>query len=364
MGNWPDWLPLREDLRSLSAYGAPQIENVLHLNTNENPYPLPSEVSQAIISRIGEVVSTLNRYPDRDAIRLRSLLSGYINSLSKTAFSELNIWAANGSNEVLQTLLLACGGGASLALGFTPSYSVHPLIARITGTPWQSGHREKDFGLDVKEAINQIREIRPRLIFITTPNNPSGTITTFADLELLAIAAKEISALLIVDEAYQEFSDERSAVELINEYPHVVVTRTMSKAFAFAGARVGYLIARSEVIEAMLIARLPYHLSALTQAVAEVAIEHRELLQAEVQALVAERIRVAAEMSELGLEVVPSGANFLLFSGFSAPSEEIWQRFLDHGVLIRDVGLPGYLRTTIGTESENNRFLTVLKEVK
>ena len=364
MTTWPQWLPIREDLQSLSPYGAPQIENVIHLNTNENPYSLPPEVAQAILHRVTEVVSSLNRYPDRDAVRLRTSLAEYVNSLSGTQFSSVNIWAANGSNEVLQTLLLACGGESSQALGFTPSYSVHPLIARITRTPWSEGFRGDSFELDVRDAIDQVRQKLPKIIFITTPNNPSGTVTKFADIEALAKVALENGALLVVDEAYHEFSEEPSAVRLLEKYPNIVITRTMSKAFAFAGARVGYLVARPEVINAMLIARLPYHLSTLTQAVAEVAIEHRELLQAEVKALVSERNRVAIELEKSGLKVLPSGANFLLFTGFSSTSEQLWRKFLDAGVLIRDVGLKCYLRVTIGTSEENDRFLSVLHQVK
>lgn len=361
--SWPSWLPLRSDLSELSPYGAPQIDGVIHLNTNENPFPLPESVATAIGTRIGEVAADLNRYPDRDATKLRSKLADYINGLSQTDFSFQNIWAANGSNEILQTLLLACGGPSSLVLGFTPSYSVHPLISRITGTPWVQGNRTDAFDLDVKSALSKIAETSPKLIFITTPNNPTGNLIPLSDLRTLAVAAAEKSALLIVDEAYQEFSTEESAVTLISDFANVAVVRTMSKAFAFAGARVGYLVARPELIDAMLIVRLPYHLSAITQAAAEVALDHQTELQAEVELLISERSRVIAGLAEVGYRSIPSSANFLLFTGFAQSAAQIWQLFLDRGVLIRDVGLEGYLRVTIGTPAENDRFLAVLKEI-
>lgn len=361
--NWPTWLPLRRDLQELSPYGAPQIEGVIHLNTNENPFPLPAVVARAIVTKIDEVASSLNRYPDRDAIVLRSKLADYINNLSKTNFTFQDVWAANGSNEILQTLLLACGGGESLVLGFTPSYSVHPLIARITGTPWVHGNRSDNFDLDIDEAIIQIEKTSPKLIFVTTPNNPTGNVIPLEDLRRLANATQDKSALLVIDEAYQEFSNELSAVTLISEFAHVAVTRTMSKAFAFAGARVGYLIARPELINALLIVRLPYHLSTITQAAAEIALDHQRELQAEVDSLVSERDRVASALEQSGLRSIPSSANFLLFSGFAGSSRDTWQKFLDRGVLIRDVGLPGFLRVTIGAPLENDRFLAVIKEI-
>ncbi len=363
MNNWPDWLPLRENLRSLSPYGAPQIGEVLQLNTNENPFPLPAEVQEKIVSRVQEVAASLNRYPDRDAVRLRAKLAQYINYRAGTQFSVENIWAANGSNEILQTLFLAFGGAQRKALGFTPSYSVHPLIANVTGTTWIAGLREDDFAINSKAAAEQILDEKPSLVFITTPNNPSGTATPILDIEKLAVAAGEVGALLIVDEAYAEFSAEESAATLIVKFPHVVSTRTMSKAFAFAGVRVGYLVAHPIVIDAALVTRLPYHLSALTQAAAEVAIDDADLLQGGIDLLLGERENLASGLATLGWRALDSSANFLLFSGFSGTSAATWQEFLNRGVLIRDVGLEGYLRVTVGTPAENQRFLTVAQEI-
>lgn len=354
---WPKWLPLREDLRELTPYGAPQLPSLARLNTNENPYPPSPQLVQAIAKRVEEVAQSLNRYPDREAADLRRALADFLNELSGLHLSMEQIWAANGSNEVIQSLFLAFGG--QVALGFTPSYSMHPLIARVTGTPWINGERRADFTIDAVVASAQILSTRATLTFITTPNNPTGTATSLADLEIMAKAAGSIGGLLVVDEAYAEFSQEPSALTLLEKYPHLLVIRTMSKAFAFAGARVGYLAADAEVINAMQIVRLPYHLSALTQAIALVALEHRKELLSAVATLVTSRQWVARQLESLGAKVLPSSANFLLFTVPSA--EGIWQSLLDQGVLVRDVGLSGYLRVTIGNEAENERFISALR---
>jgi histidinol-phosphate aminotransferase len=361
--SWPQWLPLRPDLRGASPYGAPQIAHVIALNTNENPHPLPADVRDRVMDRIAEITSNLNRYPDRDAIELRTKLSSYINALSRGRFDYRNIWAANGSNEILQTLFLAFGGSARTAIGFTPSYSVHPLIAKITGTPWIAGSRDSEFKIHADGAATGIREVKPSLVFLTNPNNPSGTSTPISEIESLARAASDIGALLVVDEAYGEFSSDESAVTLISRYPNVVVSRTMSKAFAFAGVRVGYLVAHPSVIDAMLVTRLPYHLSALTQAAAETAIESADLLQAGLEEIRSERERVSAAITLNGWKTLPSSANFILFTGFTGTSHDLWQAFLDRGILIRDISLEGYLRVTIGTRDENDAFIAAMHEI-
>jgi histidinol-phosphate aminotransferase len=355
---WPSWLPLRSDLKKLSPYGAPQLPSLAQLNTNENPYPPSEELVKAIIRGVEEVASSLNRYPDRDAIELRKALANFLNSRSQTELAEQNIWAANGSNEIIQSIFLAFGGNTSL--GFTPSYSMHPLIAQVTGTPWVNGVRNPDFTLNCDRAIDHIRAIKAKLIFVTTPNNPTGTAIALADIERLAKAAAEISALLVVDEAYAEFSDEPSAITLLKRYPNLLVIRTMSKAFALAGVRLGYLAANEEVISALELVRLPYHLGTITQAVALVALEHSVELLANVAKLVADREQIVSKLKNLGVDVIPSSANFLLFTVSS--SKEIWDSLLDQGVLVRDVGLSGYLRVTIGNAAENQRFIDALAD--
>ena len=356
---WPSWLPLREQLAPMSPYGAPQIDLPVRLNTNENPYSLHNEVTASIASEIEKVLTDLNRYPDRDAVELRSALAQYINQQSGTHFEKDSIWAANGSNEILQSLFLAIGGDA---LGFLPSYSMHPLIAKITNSTWHDGQRKPDFTLDIESATNHIKEIKPALTFITTPNNPTGTALTLAEISDIARAVGSVGGILVVDEAYAEFSEVPSAVTLIEKFPHIVVVRTMSKAFSFAGARVGYLIAHPAVINAMLLVRLPYHLSALTQAAARAALSQSEHLLKNVSTIRQSRDEVARQLVNLGLSVVPSQANFLLFTGFKRPASEIWRELVDQGILIRDIGISGYLRVTIGTPTENAQFITALTQ--
>jgi histidinol-phosphate aminotransferase len=307
MSQWPDWLPLSERLRPLSPYGAPQLPAQAVLNTNESPFALSAQLTSAIAARIEKVATNLNRYPDRDATTLRAGLANFINALSGTSLSTENIWAANGSNEIIQSLYLAFGDKG--ALGFTPSYSMHPLIARVTSTSWIDGERRSDFSLDIEKAKSEIKDSSPSLTFITTPNNPTGTSVTIQEIEELA---KVVPGLLVVDEAYAEFSDEISAVTLIRKYPQVVVIRTMSKAFSFAGVRLGYLVADPSVIDALFLVRLPYHLSAITQAAAEVALEFKEVLLGNVAQLVSQREWVRSQLAALDLTVAPSKANFLL----------------------------------------------------
>jgi histidinol-phosphate aminotransferase len=359
--SWPTWLPLRENLRPLSPYGAPQVPASASLNTNENPYSPSPALQKAITDAIAKVAANLNRYPDRDATVLRTKLADYINGLSDTKFTESNVWAANGSNEIIQSIFLAFGNGP--VLGFTPSYSMHPLIAQITQTQWIDGKRNDDFSLNTADAVSEILNHKPSLTFITTPNNPTGGAISLDSILMLADAAKTTGGLLVVDEAYAEFSQEQSAVTLIADHPHVLVIRTMSKAFAFAGVRVGYLVSDPAVKDAMMIVRLPYHLSALTQAAAEVAIDHKDELLSGVSTLIEARTFLVDSLHVMGLATIPSSANFILFTGFKQDAPQLWAALLEKGVLIRDVGLSGYLRVTIGNEAENTLFLKALKEL-
>lgn len=359
--SWPDWLPLRQDLRSLSPYGAPQVPAQAFLNTNENPFSPSEQLQNAITAAVSGISSQLNRYPDRDAERLRAKLATYINGLSSTGFTHKNVWVANGSNEVIQSIFLAFGQGK--ALGFTPSYSMHALIGRVSKTEWIDGLRNSDFSLNIDDAIDQIQTNKPTLTFVTTPNNPTGGAVAITDIAKIAEAVKAVGGLLVIDEAYAEFSEQVSAVSLISDSPHVIVIRTMSKAFAFAGARVGYLVADPKVIDAMLIVRLPYHLSSITQAVAEVALDFKEELLAGVGTLIESRDLMIEALASLGLTVAESEANFILFTGFPQDAKQLWSDLLKRGVLIRDVGLSGHLRVTIGNEAENTLFINALKEL-
>ena len=345
----------------MSPYGAPQVPAIAALNTNENPYSPSAALQKAITDAVEKVAADLNRYPDRDASLLRSKLATYINECSDTNFTLDNVWAANGSNEIIQSIFLAFAQGA--VLGFTPSYSMHPLIAKTIGAQWIDGKRNADFSLNTSEAVSEILKIKPTLTFITTPNNPTGGAVAIAEVLKLAEAAKEVGGILVVDEAYAEFSQEKSAVTLITNNPHVIVIRTMSKAFAFAGARLGYLVSDVAVKDAMMIVRLPYHLSALTQAAAQVAIDHRFELLSGVSTLIKARSELVQALHDLGLTTITSSANFVLFTGFKQDAPQLWAALLEKGVLIRDVGLSGYLRVTIGNEAENQLFISALKEL-
>jgi histidinol-phosphate aminotransferase len=355
-----DDLPLRDDLRGKSPYGAPQLAVPVRLNTNENPHPPSQALVDDVVRSVQEAAADLHRYPDRDAVALRTDLASYLTAQTGTLLGVENLWAANGSNEILQQLLQAFGGPGRSAIGFVPSYSMHPLIADGTRTEWLTAPRAEDFSLDVDAAVAAVTERRPDVVFVTSPNNPTGQSIPLSDLRRLLDVTPGI---LIVDEAYGEFSSQRSAVELIEEYPtRLVVSRTMSKAFAFAGGRLGYLVATPALIDAMLLVRLPYHLSSLTQAAARAALRHADDTLGSVATLAAERERVVAALAGFGFRVIPSDANFVLFGQF-ADAPAAWQRYLDDGVLIRDVGIPGYLRTTIGLADENDAFLKASAQI-
>ncbi|MBF6475789.1 MULTISPECIES: histidinol-phosphate transaminase [Nocardia] len=351
-----DELPLRENLRGKKPYGAPQLTVPVQLNTNENPHPPSRALIDDVAESIRAAAADLHRYPDRDAVALRTDLARYLTAQTGIALDTGNVWAANGSNEILQQLLQAFGGPGRSALGFVPSYSMHPIISEGIDTEWIEAKRGADFSLDIDHALAAIAERRPDVVFVTSPNNPTGHSIPQQDLARILAAAPGI---VVVDEAYGEFSAQPSAIGLIAQFPaKLVVTRTMSKAFAFAGGRLGYLVAAPAVIEAMLLVRLPYHLSVVTQVAARAALRHADETLGSVAELAAQRDRVAAALREQGYDVIPSDANFLLFGRF-ADAARTWQRYLDHGVLIRDVGIPGYLRTTIGLAAENDELLRV-----
>ena len=348
-------LPLRPELVGEEPYGAPQLDVPVRLNVNENPYP-PSD---AVRAEMAEAVSAhlLNRYPDREAAALRSALAVYLGH----GLDASHIWAANGSNEVMTHLLQAFGGPGRTVLSFTPTYSMYPEYARNTHTEYVTVPRLPDFTLDAATVLAAIAEHRPSVVVITTPNNPTGTTTPLGVIEEV-LAGTE--AIVVVDEAYQEFAHrpERTALTLLDRYGNLVVSRTMSKAFALAGGRVGYLAAAPAVVDACRIVRLPYHLSAQTQAVALVALAHAPELLAQVEELRATRDQMLVRLPQLGVEVIDSDANFCLFGPF-ADRHDVWQRLLDRGVLVRETGPAGWLRVSAGTPGETERFYTALAEV-
>jgi len=354
-------LPLRDDLVGKSPYGAPQLDVPVRINTNENPYPPSRALVADLSASVAAAAVDLNRYPDRDAVALRESLARYLSRSAGVSLTTSNVWAANGSNEILLQLLQAFGGPGRAALGFEPSYSMHPIIASGTRTTWLSCPRRADFTVDIDAAVDAVARRRPDVLFVTSPNNPTGGSLPPEDVARLA---EVTPGIVVVDEAYAEFSQRPSAIRLIADFPaKLVVVRTMSKAFAFAGGRLGYLAAAPAVIDALLLVRLPYHLSTLTQAAALAALRHADDTLASVAHLVAERIRVAASLTDIGLRVIESDANFLLFGEF-ADAKATWQAYLDAGVLLRDMGIPGYLRATIGTDAENDVLIKVSATIK
>ncbi|HEU4540010.1 MAG TPA: histidinol-phosphate transaminase [Jiangellaceae bacterium] len=350
-------LPLRDELRGLEPYGAPQLDVPVRLNVNENPYP-PSEALVAdLAAAVADTARGLNRYPDREATALRRDLAAYLGH----GLDETRVWAANGSNEIMLQLLQAFGGPGRTALSFAPTYSMYPEYARNTATRWATGQREQDFTVDPGHALDKVAEYDPTIVLLASPNNPTGTALP---LELVRKVHDATSGVVIVDEAYAEFrrAGTPSALTLLADHPRLVVTRTMSKAFAFAGARVGYLAAAPEIVNAVRIVRLPYHLSAVTQAIARVALAHADELLAKVAQLRFERDELRRWLIEQGLQVPESDANFVLMGTFR-DRHLVWQGLLDRGVLVRETGLDEWLRVSVGTSDEMRAFRQALLEV-
>ncbi len=356
--------PIRADLVGVSSYGAPQLDVPARLNVNENPFSLPPDLASAMGAAVARAAGGLNRYPDRDAEELRQALADYVAEESGVRVPASQVWAANGSNEVMHHLFLAFGGPGRLAITFDPTYSMYPEYARDTFTDLEAYQRMDDFGIDVAAAVDVIRHRRPTLILLTSPNNPTGTALPLGDIRAIGTAALGVNAMVVVDEAYAEFrhDDVPSACSLFRELPNLIVTRTMSKAFALAGARVGYaLVADARVVETLKVVRLPYHLSAVTQAIAMTALQHVGILQAQVDLLRRERDALADWLAEQGFTVAPSDANFILF-GMFADRAAVWNGLLERGVLIRQTGPDGWLRVSVGTPAENDMFRRALLE--
>ena len=375
----PASLPLRNDLIGEEPYGAPQLDVPVCLNVNENPYAPDPAVCDSIAARVRQVAPTLNRYPDREHIELRQAFATYLKRESGVDLSVDQLWGANGSNEIMLQVFQAFGGPGRTALGCDPTYSMYPEYARDTFTAWRVAHRNEDFTLNVERTIAAINEVHPAIVLLTSPNNPTGTPLDMADLNRILDACQSapvsgagegVHPIVVVDEAYIEFRNPGtpSAVTLIAEHPNLAVSRTMSKAFAFAGARVGYMAASKGIIDCLRIVRMPYHLSAITQAAALAAFEHTDEQLSRVDHLRDIREQTAAWLTTQTyqgrpLEVAESESNFLLFGGHFADRDRIFRELLDRGVLIRVVGPEGWLRVCMGTDEEMARFRTALAEV-
>ena len=350
-------LPLRDDLRGASPYGAPQDPVRYALNVNENTHPIPEGVARDIVESLAGAVLGANRYPDREFTELREAFAAYLGH----GMTVDHIWAGNGSNEIIQHVLQAFGGPGRRVLGFPPTYSMHPIIAAGTGTDWVTGERDAGFTSSPATAVAAIERTDPDLVFLCAPNNPTGTPLPLETIEAVYAASRGI---VFVDEAYAEFMPDEvpSALTLLPGRERLIVSRTMSKAFAFAGVRVGYLAADPAVTDALRLVRLPYHLSALTQAAALAALRHAPEMLAMVDDIRTQRDRMLAELPALGYRAHESQANFVLFDGVDDPAAT-FRALRERDILIRDVGLPGALRVTAGTEEETTYFLAALAEL-
>ena len=375
----PASLPLRNDLIGEEPYGAPQLDVPVCLNVNENPYAPDLAVCDSIAARVREIAPTLNRYPDREHVALRQAFAAYLKRESGVELSVDQLWGANGSNEIMLQVFQAFGGPGRIALGCDPTYSMYPEYARDTFTTWRVAHRNEDFTLNVERTIAAIGELHPSIVLLTSPNNPTGTPLDMGDLKRIldvcatmpvAGAGEGVHPVVVVDEAYIEFRNPGtpSAATLIAAHSNLAVSRTMSKAFAFAGARVGYMAASKGIIDCLRIVRMPYHLSAVTQAAALAAFEHTDEQLSRVDHLRETRERTAAWLKTQTykgqpLDVAESASNFLMFGGHFDDRDRVFRELLDRGVLIRVVGPDGWMRVCMGTDEEMARFREALAEV-
>lgn len=348
----------RPGVASLEGYHSPQVEVEVRLNTNESPVPPPASFTEAVAAAAAE--QKWHRYPDRTVGVLRRALA------ESHGISPAQIFAANGSNEVIQSLQLAYGGLDRTAAIFEPTYAMYAQIAAVTGTSVISGSRGSDHRLVPGEAMHLLVEKQPNLVFLCSPNNPTGTIDPLDLISEMVDVASQYGGLVVVDEAYGQFSGQ-SALSIFSDDLPLVVCRTFSKTWAMAGVRLGYLAAPTWCIAELEKVVLPYHLDSLKQQIGVLALEHEGSMADRVAQLVAERERVTAAMAELPLTLWSSEANFLLFRPEAHDGRELWTGLVERSVLIRDFttfpGLEGCLRVTIGTPHENDRFLDALREL-
>jgi histidinol-phosphate aminotransferase len=347
-------VPVRDDLRALEGYHSPQVQVRVRLNTNESPVAPPAAWRDAYAAEVSRI--EWHRYPDRAATELRRAIADW------HGVDPGQVFAANGSNEVLQTLLLTYAGPGRTVVTFEPTYQLHAHIARITGAAVVEGDRRPDFTLDPLEVRRVVEAAEPHVTFLCSPNNPTGLVEPAERVsELLDVAP----GLVVVDEAYAQFAD-WSALSLVDEARPLAVVRTFSKTWSMAAARLGYLVAPSWLVAELDKVVLPYHLDAAKQVAGRLALRYVDDMDERVKAVVAERERISEAMAALGVDVVPSGANFVLFRPRSIPGRELWQRLVDRSVLVRDCSawprLTDCLRVTVGTQVENDAFLTALSE--
>lgn len=346
---------MRDDLGALEGYHSAQVDVTVRLNTNESPTPPPAAWIAEVETQLASI--DWNRYPDRGARALREAL-GELHGVESD-----RIFVANGSNEVLQTLLLTFAGPGRTVATFEPTYQLHGHIARLTGARTVEGERASDFALDLDEVERVLAIHRPHVTFVCSPNNPTGGAET---LDTVRFVLERVPGLLVVDEAYGQFASD-TAVDLLDEEVPAVVVRTFSKTWSMAAARLGYLVGPRWLVAELDKVTLPYHLDAFKQLAGRLALGHVAEMNDRVRAIVEERERLIRAMTSLDLDVFASQANFVLFRPRHLPGRELWQELVDRSVLVRDCSswprLENCLRVTVGTPSENDAFLTALTEV-
>ena len=345
----------RPDLADVEPYVSPQRPARFRMNTNESPYPPPEGFVDELARRLSEM--TLNRYPDKDAHSLIQALARF------ARWSADGVWVANGSNEVLLHLFLAYGGPERTALTFEPSYSLHSLIPRITGTRIRNLFRDEDHMIDLGSALEEIERNEPDIVMVCSPNNPTGHCEPLSTVRALLQAAP---GLVVVDEAYGEFADPGATVRpMLDEYRNLVLVKTFSKAWRLAGVRLGYMLTDPSMMDGIARVRLPYHLSAPTQVVGELALEYHEKTLSMVDSIVAERDRLSVELQSMGIKTFPSRANFVLFQ--VDDPDAIFTKLLEHEVLVRNYSsnptLRGCLRVTAGLPEETDAFLGAMEKI-
>lgn len=350
----PTVISPRDDLTALVGYHSAQVDVRVRLNTNESPEPPPLAFRDALAAEISRIA--WHRYPDRAATELRAAIA------ELHGVDPAQVFVANGSNEVLQTVLLTYAGPGRTVATFEPTYQMHAQIARVTAATVVEGERAPDFTLDPAEVARVMSEHRPDVVFLTSPNNPTGLVEPRARVRQLLDVAP---GLVVVDEAYAQFAD-WTALDMVAEDVPLVVTRTFSKTWSMAGARLGYMVAPTWVVAELDKVVLPYHLDAVKQIAGRLALGFTDDMNERVATLVAERDRISTALADLGMTVFPSGANFVLFRvPPGAPSaKDVWAGLVERSVLVRDCSswprLDGCLRVTVGTADENTEFLTAL----
>ena len=344
----------REQIQAMAGYHSPQVDVPVRLNTNESPFPPP----EGWVEALSQVVASIewNRYPDRSAQKLREVIA------KRHDVEPANVFVANGSNEVLQTILLTYGGHGRTVATFEPTYQMYAQIARVAGAEVVVGERRADMTLDALEIERVMQRHAPAVTFLCNPNNPTGLVEPRENLEVLL---QHATGIVVVDEAYAEFAD-WSAMDMVSEQRPLAVTRTFSKTLSMAALRVGYVVAPTWMVEQLNIAVLPYHLDSFKQAATVAALSFTKEMEERVSLIKSERSRIETELSALDIQVWPSGSNFVLFRPQSRDAKQVWESLLNSGVLVRDCSswarLEGCLRVTIGTPDENSQFLDGIKK--